>query len=89
MNLQEQISRIKSMMFIENVTGKTIQNISKVINQPAIIVGDKTEKTNVTAADLIHNGTINIKFKNGYKINLSQKDFNEITLKLPLIFKRK
>lgn len=89
MNLQEQISRMKSMMMIESFTGDT-ENISdEVVGQPAIIVGDTEEKTHVGAVNLKDNGSIDVKFKNGYTINLSQKDFSEITLRLPLRFKRK
>ncbi len=89
MNLQEQISRIQSMMMIESSTGDT-ENISdEVVGQPAIIVGDTEEKTHVKGVNLKDNGTIDVKFKNGYTINLSQKNFNEISIKIPLRFKTK
>ena len=89
MNLQEQISRIQEIMMIESLTGDTENIIDKVVNQPAILVGDTEEKTQVKGVNLRDNGTIDINFKNGFTINLSQKDFSEVTLKIPLRFKTK
>ena len=88
MNLQEQISRIKSMM-MESVTGDTEYLSSELVGQPATIVGDIEEKTHIGDINLKNNGTVDVKFKNGYTINLSQKDFSEVTIKFPLRFKIK
>ncbi len=68
---------------------KLTYHLDEVVGQPAIIVGDTEEKTHVGGVNLKDNGSIDVKFKNGYTINLSQKDFSEITLRLPLRFKRK
>jgi hypothetical protein len=88
MNLQEQISRIQSMMMIEQLTGETEQTFNQIINQPAIIVGDTTEKTHIGSVNLKKDGTIDVKFKNGYTINLSQRNFRDISIKIPLRFKK-
>jgi hypothetical protein len=89
MDLQEQILRIQSMMMIESFTGDTEEISNKVVGQPAIIVGDTEKKTHVWGVNLNDNGTIDVKFKNGYEMNLSQKDFSEIILRIPFRFKIK
>jgi hypothetical protein len=88
MNLQEQISRIQSMMLLEQVTGDTDTIVKQIINKPATIVGDTEEKTVVTKVKVKDDNSLDIKFKNGYTINLSQNRFRNLNLKLPLRFKK-
>jgi hypothetical protein len=88
MNLQEQISRIQSMMLLEQVTGDTDTIVKQIINKPATIVGDTEEKTVVTKVNVKKDNSLDIKFKNGYTINLSQDRFSNLNLKLPLRFNK-
>jgi hypothetical protein len=88
MNLQEQISRIQSMMLLEQVTGDTDTIVKQIINKSAIIVGDTEEKTVVTKVNVKKDNSLDIKFKNGYTINVSQNRFRDLNLKLPLKFKK-
>jgi hypothetical protein len=88
MNLQEQISRIQSMMLLEQVTGDTDTIVKQIINKPATIVGDTEEKTVVTKVNVKDDNSLDINFKNGYTINISQNRFRNLNLKLPLRFKK-
>ena len=88
MNLQEQISRMKSMMLLEQVTGDTDTIIKQIINKPATIVGDTQIETVVKSVNVKKDNSLDINFKNGYTINLSQNRFRNLNLKLPLTFKK-
>ena len=87
MNLQEQISRMKSMMMEQEE--KELETIIKqVINKPATIVGDTQIETVVKSVNVKKDNSLDINFKNGYTINLSQNRFRDLNLKLPLTFKK-
>ena len=87
MNLQEQISRMKSMMMEQEE--KELETIIKqVINKPATIVGDTQIETVVKSVNVKKDNSLDINFKNGYTINLSQDRFSNLNLKLPLRFKK-
>ena len=87
MNLQEQISRMKSMMMEQEE--KELETIIKqVINKPATIVGDTQIETVVKSVNVKKDNSLDINFKNGYTINLSQNRFRNLNLKLPLTFKK-
>jgi hypothetical protein len=87
MNLQEQISRMKSMMMEQEE--KELETIIKqVINKPATIVGDTQIETVVKSVNVKKDNSLDINFKNGYTINLSQERFRNLNLKLPLTFKK-
>ena len=74
MNLQEQISRMKSMMMEQEE--KELETIIKqVINKPATIVGDTQIETVVKSVNVKKDNSLDINFKNGYTINLSQERF--------------
>jgi hypothetical protein len=88
MNLQEQISRIQEMMLLEQVTGDTDTIIKQIINKPATIVGDTQIETVVKSVNVKKDNSLDINFKNGYTINLSQNRFRNLNLKLPLTFKK-
>ena len=88
MNLQEQISRIQSMMLLEQVTGDTDTIVKQIINKPATIVGDTQIETVVKSVNIKKDNSLDINFKNGYTINLSQNRFRNLNLKLPLRFKK-
>jgi hypothetical protein len=87
MKLQEQISRMKSMMMEQEE--KELETIIKqVINKPATIVGDTQIETVVKSVNVKKDNSLDINFKNGYTINLSQNRFRNLNLKLPLTFKK-
>ena len=87
MKLQEQISRMKSMMMEQEE--KELETIIKqVINKPATIVGDTQIETVVKSVNVKKDNSLDINFKNGYTINLSQNRFRDLNLKLPLTFKK-
>jgi hypothetical protein len=87
MNLQEQISRMKSMMMEQEE--KELETIIKqVINKPATIVGDTQIETVVKSVNVKKDNSLDINFKNGYTINLSQNRFRDLNLKLPLTFNK-
>lgn len=87
MKLQEQISRMKSMMMEQEE--KELETIIKqVINKPATIVGDTQIETVVKSVNVKKDNSLDINFKNGYTINLSQERFRNLNLKLPLTFKK-
>jgi hypothetical protein len=91
MNLQEQISRIQSMMGVmnEQVTGDTSIMINKLKDHPVTLIGDQPIKTEIHKVELLDDGTIDIHFKNGQDINISQDNFRSINLKVPLKFNLK
>ena len=88
MKLQEQISRIQEIMLQEQVTGDTDTIVKQIINKPATIVGDTEEKTVVTKVKVKDDNSLDINFKNGYTINVSQNRFRNLNLKLPLRFNK-
>ena len=78
---------MKSMMMEQEE--KELETIIKqVINKPATIVGDTQIETVVKSVNVKKDNSLDINFKNGYTINLSQNRFRNLNLKLPLTFKK-
>ena len=78
---------MKSMMMEQEE--KELETIIKqVINKPATIVGDTQIETVVKSVNVKKDNSLDINFKNGYTINLSQNRFRDLNLKLPLTFNK-
>ena len=88
MNLQEQISRIQLMMGVinEQTTGDINTIIKNIINKPVTLMGVEPIKTEVHKVDILNDGSLDIHFKNGQNMNISQQRFRSINLKIPLKF---
>ena len=88
MNLKESIKRILR----ESTTGDTPNDITQqLINKPVKLVGDVNTTTIIQNVNINRDGSVNIAFQNGLKINSSipmLRKFN-FGVSIPLEFKVK